>query len=182
MSVPMAHISMMSSLFEYLNSIVIIFFVLVVILSSCDFLGFGSEDDGLGDSCMAAQVDGENFDTKDCLVTEWYDGIDGDPVIAVGGGAPSKPYIDLEMAGLKQGETGTFEVTGKERFVGNTRALYTEDRGLGRDDIFRASEGQGTITVDKFTEEVITGSFQFEASTDDGASVDVTDGKFRIEP
>lgn len=165
-----------------MSHIIVILFLVLFTLSGCDVLGGKDENKELEEACMVATLNGENFETDECQAFELIDVIDDSGGVTLQGffSDDFEEWIALDIPGIRQGDQGQYEVNGVEQQAGNVRATYRKDRGLTADNLFVTPPGRGTITIDEFTREVIAGSFRFEASTDDGASVDVTDGKFRI--
>jgi len=166
----------------YISHVIAIFFPVLFALPGCDVLGDKNENKELEEACMVATLNGEHFETDECQAFELIDVIDDSGGVVLQGFFSDgfEEWIALDIPGVRQGDQDQYRVNGVEEQVGKVRATYRKDRGLTADNFFVTPPGRGTITIDEFTREVIAGSFQFEASTDDGASVDVTDGKFRI--
>ena len=132
------------------------FFIGLIGLAACN----KDDDTGSnGDCALSAKVDGTDWcGSANFTVTDL--GPAG-VVTSVGAGNANMEAIGLQFFDNK---TGTFDLS-------NSVANWTVD---GKAHLSTS----GTLTVSKFENDKISGTFNFEAQATDGTTVSVTDGEF----
>ncbi|PSQ78993.1 MAG: hypothetical protein BRD37_01475 [Bacteroidetes bacterium QH_8_67_23] len=157
----------------------ILFLAFTLLAVGCDSSG----DDSSDDSCMSATVDGERFSVDQCDAG-YQTRFTNIGTLSLTGGTFTEDGEGIKLLiytadRVDRGDTGTYVTTGRG-ITAEIATTYYTDRGFGANNNFLAPEGEGTITIESYTEDQITGSFEFEGVANDGTAVSVTDGSFDI--
>lgn len=147
-------------------------FVLSLILSLFLWVGCdsGSDDDALALGTMRAQINGASWQAANATANRVTAG--SLTQVTVSGATVQAQIVSFSITDTGTGTYTIDDVLTPARDV--LSASYTA--GIGQ--TFIATSG--TIRIDRFDDEVVEGTFSFEAANQAGETVSVTDGQFRV--